>query len=251
MQRLKRWFENRARGLRRNQTDAEQTLWWRLRNRQLHGAKFRRQHQIGRYIVDFCCLEQKLVVELDGGRHADHSEADQQRTKVLEQQSYRVIRFWNHEVSANIDGVLEQIAQALTPTLSSGPLPSGERRKVRGKAGFTIIELMMVLTIVGILLTLAEPSFSNTILKAKEASLMQNLFTLRDVIDQYRADVGKYPPTLADLKSAGYLKRMPIDPFTKSDGTWQEILDQAEGGVFDVHSGSDLVGSNGMPYNQW
>ncbi len=122
---------------------------------------------------------------------------------------------------------------------------------MRGKAGFTIIELMMVLTIVGILLTLAEPSFSNTILKAKEASLMQNLFTLRDVIDQYRADVGKYPPTLADLKSAGYLKRMPIDPFTKSDGTWQEILDQAEGGVFDVHSGSDLVGSNGMPYNQW
>ena len=128
---------------------------------------------------------------------------------------------------------------SLTPTLS------------RSEAGFTIIELMMVLTIVGILLTLAEPSFSNTILKAKEASLKQNLFTMRDVIDQYRADTGKYPPVLADLKSSGYLKRVPFDPFTKSDSTWQEILDQAEGGVFDVHSGSDLVSSDGMPYNQW
>ena len=122
---------------------------------------------------------------------------------------------------------------------------------MRGQAGFTIIELMMVLTIVGILLSLAEPSFSNTIHKAREASLKQNLFTMRGVIDQYRADTGKYPPALADLKSAGYLKRIPFDPFTKSDGTWQEILDQADGGVFDVHSGSDLVGSGGVPYNQW
>jgi general secretion pathway protein G len=127
----------------------------------------------------------------------------------------------------------------------------GSRFEVSGEAGFTIIELMMVLTIVGILLTLAEPSFSNTILKAKEASLKQNLFTMRDVIDQYRADTGKYPPTLTDLHSAGYLKRIPLDPFTKSASTWQEILDQADGGVFDIHSGSDLVGSDGVPYNQW
>lgn len=123
--------------------------------------------------------------------------------------------------------------------------------QARSETGFTIIELMMVLTIVGILLALAEPSFSNTIHKAREASLKQNLFTMRDVIDQYRADTGKYPPTLADMKSAGYLKRIPFDPFTKSTSTWQEILDQAEGGVFDVHSGSDLVGSDGVPYNQW
>ena len=127
----------------------------------------------------------------------------------------------------------------------------GERREARGEAGFTILELMIVLTIAGILLTLAEPSFSNTIAKAREASLKQNLFTMRDLIDQYRADNGKYPPALADLKSAGYLKRIPVDPFTKSATTWQEILDEAEGGVFDVHSGSDLVGSDGSPYNQW
>ena len=124
-------------------------------------------------------------------------------------------------------------------------------RLLRSETGFTILELMTVVTIAGILLTLAEPSFSNTVIKAREASLKQNLFTMRDVIDQYRADTGKYPSTLADLKSVGYLKRMPVDPFTKSDNTWQEILDQAEGGIFDVHSGSDLVGSNGVPYNQW
>lgn len=124
-------------------------------------------------------------------------------------------------------------------------------RLLRHEAGFTILELMIVVTIAGILLTLAEPSFSNTIIKAREASLKQNLFTMRDVIDQYRADTGKYPSTLVDLKSVGYLKRMPVDPFTKSDNAWQEIQDQAEGGIFDVHSGSDLVGSNGVPYNQW
>jgi general secretion pathway protein G len=124
-------------------------------------------------------------------------------------------------------------------------------KAARREAGFTILELMIVLTIAGILLTFAEPSFSKTIHKAREASLKQNLFTMRDVIDQYRADTGKYPPSLADLHTAGYLKRVPFDPFTKSDKTWQEILDQAEGGVFDVHSGSDLVGSDGVPYNQW
>jgi len=129
-------------------------------------------------------------------------------------------------------------------------LPIAHRPR-RCDAGFTILELMMVITIAGILLTLAEPSLSNTIIRAREASLKQNLFTMRDVIDQFRADTGKYPPTLADLKSVGYLKRMPVDPFTRSDATWQEIQDQAESGVFDVHSGSDLVGSNGVPYNQW
>jgi len=123
--------------------------------------------------------------------------------------------------------------------------------QARGEAGFTILELMAVLAIIGILVSLAEPSFSHTILKAREAGLKQDLFTLRDVLDQYRADTGKYPPALADLKSSGYLKRIPVDPITRSDKTWQEILDQAEGGVFDVHSGSDFVGSDGVPYNQW
>ena len=246
-----------ARRLRHNQTDAEQRLWQRIRNQQVDGAKFRRQQRLGPYIVDFCCLERKLMVELDGGQHADHAQEDQRRTEFLEQEGYRVLRFWNHEILANLDAVLEQIAQALTPTPHPTLSPNGRGNSSplggedRGEGGFTILELMIVLTIAGILLTLAEPSFSNTIHKAREASLKQNLYTMRDVIDQFRADTGKYPSSLADLKSAGYLKRIPVDPFTRSTSNWQEILDEAEGGVFDVHSGSDLVGSDGVPYNRW
>lgn len=123
---------------------------------------------------------------------------------------------------------------------------------MRGEeAGFTLLELMMVLAIVSILVTLAQPSFQRSIVKAREAALKQSIYTMRDVIDQYRADHGTYPPTLADLDSTGYLRRIPIDPFTKSDATWQEILDDEDGGIFDVHSGSDLVALNGTPYNHW
>lgn len=113
-----------------------------------------------------------------------------------------------------------------------------------------MIELMIVVSIAGILVTLAEPSFRGAVLKAKEAVLKQDLFTLRDAIDQYRADRGQYPPSLEELRSVGYLKRMPIDPFTKSDASWQELLAQ-EGGVFDVHSGTDILAQDGSPYNQW
>jgi len=122
----------------------------------------------------------------------------------------------------------------------------------RHQRGTTIIELMMVLTIIGILATLATPSYYQSAIKAKETALKHNLFTMRDVLDQYRTDRGKYPSNLAELTAAGYLRGIPVDPFTKSDGTWQEILDQAESGVFDVHSGSDLVSPlDGRPYNQW
>ncbi len=110
---------------------------------------------------------------------------------------------------------------------------------------------MVVVTIAGILATLAEPSFRQSVLRAKEAALKQNLFTMRDVIDQYRADAGSYPPSLTDLTSAGYLRGIPVDPFTKSDSTWQEILDEEDSGIFDVHSGSELVAINGTPYNEW
>jgi general secretion pathway protein G len=117
--------------------------------------------------------------------------------------------------------------------------------------GFTIIELMIVVTIVGILATLAVPSYQAAIVKAKEGALRQNLFSLRDVIDQHRADKGKYPETVEGLVSAGYLRRIPTDPMTGATSSWQEMVDQAEGGMVDVFSGSDLVGSNGVPYNQW
>lgn len=124
-------------------------------------------------------------------------------------------------------------------------------RLAPGEHGFTLLELMAVVTIAGILVTLAEPSFHQSAVRAREAALKQDLFTMRDALDQYRADKGKYPDSLAGLREEGYLKRIPVDPFTKSDGTWQEILDQADGGVFDVHSGNDLVALEGSPYNQW
>ncbi len=85
-----------------------------LRARQLNGVKFRRQHPIGRYIVDFCCPERRVVVELDGGHHASQIQADQRRTEFLVQLGYRVLRFWDHEVLTNPDAVLEQIAEAVT-----------------------------------------------------------------------------------------------------------------------------------------
>jgi general secretion pathway protein G len=117
--------------------------------------------------------------------------------------------------------------------------------------GFTLIELLIVVSIVGILATMAVPSYQASVVKAKEAALRQDLFTLRDVLDQHRADQGKYPPSLEALVSIGYLRTIPKDPFTNSEATWQEMTDPTEGGVVDVFSGSEFVGTNGTPYNRW
>jgi len=118
----------RARRLRRDQTDAEQALWARLRDRQLFGAKFRRQHPIGHFVADFCCPQRKLVVELDGGQHAARVAADQKRARFLQEQGYRVLRFWNHDVLGNTEAVLERIVEAL-----SYPHPCPLPGRARGK----------------------------------------------------------------------------------------------------------------------
>ena len=122
---------------------------------------------------------------------------------------------------------------------------------VRGTHGFTLLELMIVVSIIGILATLAVPSYQSSVVKAKEAALRQDLSTLRDVLDQHKADQGKYPPSLTALMSAGYLRGIPKDPFTGSITTWQEISDPVEGGVVDIFSGAEFVGTNGTPYNRW
>jgi general secretion pathway protein G len=122
---------------------------------------------------------------------------------------------------------------------------------IRGAQGFTLLELMIVVSIVGILATLAMPSYHTSVVKAKEAALQQDLSTFRDVLDQHRADQGKYPPSLQILVSAGYMRAIPKDPFTGSTTTWQEMTDPVEGGVVDVFSGAEFVGTNGTPYNRW
>jgi very-short-patch-repair endonuclease len=111
-----------ARQLRRNQTEAEKALWMALRHRQLNQLKFRRQVPIGRYIVDFICFENRLVIELDGGQHADAEKYDEERTKWLKSQGFVVVRFWNNDVMSNMEGVLMRIVELTAkpphPTLS-------------------------------------------------------------------------------------------------------------------------------------
>jgi very-short-patch-repair endonuclease len=104
---------NKARSLRKSQTDVEQLLWKQLRNRNLSNHKFRRQFPIEPYIADFACLELKLIIELDGGQHANQINYDDQRSLFLEQRGFKVIRFWNNDVIENPVGVLEVIRLAV------------------------------------------------------------------------------------------------------------------------------------------
>jgi len=100
-----------SRNLRKNQTEAENLLWRHLRGKQLEGLRFRRQHPIGRYIADFVCLDKRLVLELDGGQHGMDQEKikDDVREQWLKKEGYRVLRFWNNDVLANLEGVMETI----------------------------------------------------------------------------------------------------------------------------------------------
>ena len=99
--------------MRIDSTDAENTLWNLIRSRQLLGYKFRRQVPVGKYIADFACLERKLVIELDGGQHQEQTDYDNQRTRWLESQGFRVIRFWNNQVLEETDAVQDAILLAL------------------------------------------------------------------------------------------------------------------------------------------
>jgi very-short-patch-repair endonuclease len=114
---------DRARELRRNSTAAEKRLWQLLRSRQFGGAKFRRQHPVGAFVVDFACVEQRVILEADGGQHAG-SDADVRWTAWLEAEGWRVIRFWNNEILENPEGVLARIETALGGTLRRAPSPS-------------------------------------------------------------------------------------------------------------------------------
>jgi len=115
----------KAKELRRNMTEAERLLWHHLRAKQMAGFKFRRQEVIGNYIVDFACLKKKLIIEIDGGQHAENVEYDHKRTRYLERLGFKIIRFWNNEVLRNIGGVLQVILEQLSPP----PTPSQREGK--------------------------------------------------------------------------------------------------------------------------
>jgi general secretion pathway protein G len=122
--------------------------------------------------------------------------------------------------------------------------------------GFTLLELLTVMAIIGILMTIAQPELRSAVIRAREAVLKEDLFQMRDAIDQYYADNGKYPAELMELtnqtdRSRSYLRQIPKDPFTGNTDWITVMLEGEETGVFDVHSASPLVAANGTPYNTW
>jgi len=134
-------------------------------------------------------------------------------------------------------------------------IQSGSKRR---RFGFTFVELMVVISIIVILVSMAIPVYQRSITRAKESVLKNNLFTLRTVIDNYTYDKQKAPQTLQDLVTEGYLREIPSDPMTGNNQSWRIIMEdaaqsvnQSEPGIFDVRSGSDKTGSDGTPYAEW
>jgi general secretion pathway protein G len=139
------------------------------------------------------------------------------------------------------------------------PIRGRDRARNRcGESGFTLVELMIVMTIIGILAAIAIPSYIRSVQKAKEAVLKEDLHTMRTAIDSYTVDKEKAPQSLDDLVQAGYLKTLPVDPMTSRNDTWitgesdtMTDVDETQGGLDDVHSGSEGMSSEGTTYNTW
>lgn len=132
------------------------------------------------------------------------------------------------------------------------------RRKHTAESGFTLIELMIVMLIIGVLMAVAVPNYMAAIKAARESVLKEDLHVIRNAIDSYTMDKQKAPQSLQDLVDAGYLKSIPADPMTHASDTWvvdqsdsMHTIDQTEPGIDDVHSGSQEPGTDGQPYSTW
>ena len=137
-------------------------------------------------------------------------------------------------------------------------IPSGKSMMTRRRAGYTLIEIMIVMTIILIIVGIAVPMYQKSLVRAKEAVLKNNLFTLRTVIDEYTYDKQKAPQSLNDLVTEQYLRTIPIDPMTGNADSWQVVMEdaltsvnQTEPGIFDVRSGSDGKSLDATPYAEW
>ncbi|HTO87475.1 MAG TPA: prepilin-type N-terminal cleavage/methylation domain-containing protein [Thermoanaerobaculia bacterium] len=150
---------------------------------------------------------------------------------------------------------------SLRETDAEGEAREG-RAGLRGDRGFTLLELLVVMTIIGILAAIAVPALRDSPQRAREATLREDLFTLRSVIDQYHGDKGAFPADLQALVSDGYLRKIPVDPMTKSSTTWvltmeelapdeQAAAEPTTPGIIDVHSGSEAKGLDGTLYKEW
>lgn len=127
-----------------------------------------------------------------------------------------------------------------------------------GARGFTLLELIVVMTLIGLLVGIAIPAYRNATQRAKEATLRENLARMREAIDEYHTDKGEYPPALEDLVTAGYLRSLPVDPISESDSTWVveytpwELVEEGEiAGIFDVRSGAEGTSLDGTSYEEW
>ena len=129
---------------------------------------------------------------------------------------------------------------------------------MRASRGFTLIELMIVMVIIVLLAGIGLAVYSNSVVRAKEAALAEDLFQMKDAIDQYYADKNEYPATLQDLVNEKYLRMVPVDPFTNSAETWQTVMadpdprnPSAQIGIYDVKSGATQTSLDGSPYSEW
>lgn len=131
-------------------------------------------------------------------------------------------------------------------------------RSGNARCGFTLIEMLIVVSIIGILVSMAVPIYQKSLIRTKESVLRNNLFTIRTTLDEYTYDKQKAPQSLSDLVTEGYLREVPFDPITGSNQSWKidmedalRTVSQTEPGIFDIHSGSDKKSLEGTPYSDW